>query len=159
MRSQFVLLLLFIAATAFAQNKPEIVGQKEISTDQGTPVSIQLSDLIVEEHEPNEGGSDTLGNGDQPGSEDPEYDSEYDSTEAGEEEDDEDENNEDHNRVDKDHKKNNDRDHKDNKDNKNDKHNKTQKGKGHNGGQLTYPDGYTLEDFGRKNYTFSGTTI
>lgn len=159
MRSQFVLLLLFIAATAFAQNKPEIVGQKEISTDQGTPVSIQLSDLIVEEHEPNEGGSDTPGNGDQPGSEDPEDDSDDDSGEAGEEDDDEDEDNDDHNGGDKDHKKNKDRDHKDNKDHKNDKNNKKHKGKGHNGGRLTYPDGYTLEVFGGKNYTFSGATI
>ena len=57
---------------------------------------------------------------------------------------------------------------KDNKDDKDDKGNKDgqggnndgKKGKGKDGGRtLVYPQGYTLEIFPGKNYTFSGTTV
>ena len=154
MRCHFLLLLFFTAGAALAQNKPQIVGQKELSTDQGNAISIQLSDLIVEEQEPAEDpGSDVPGNEDQPDGKDPDGNggangSTGDNDGAGGE--------------DKDNKKNKDSDHKDNKDNKDhkkDKDNKKHKEKGHGSGRLTYPDGYTLEVFGGKNYTFSGATV
>jgi len=72
MRWAFVfILLLFCGAAATGQNKPVIIGQKELSTTQGKPITIQLSDLYVQEtpdpDEDNGGGNETPGDDDSDG--------------------------------------------------------------------------------------------
>lgn len=59
-----IFFILFSILTADAQNvKPEIVGQKDLSTKQGQPITIKLTDLYVEEKAvdngpDNDGGAD-----------------------------------------------------------------------------------------------------
>jgi gliding motility-associated-like protein len=151
--------------------KPHIVGQKELSTEQGKPITILLSDLFVEEQEvgapaedneppaesggggtttePDDssgGGPDEGGNGQNGG------DGHQGSSDDGDGKDDD--SGKDH---DKGHNKDKDKN-KDPKDHKPD-HDEHDKGHGHHGNGRTYPDGYTLVISEGDDYAVSGSTI
>ena len=56
------LILLFLPASA-QEKKPRITGQKSLTTGQGKPITIQLSDLVVEESPVDNGNNGGNGNG------------------------------------------------------------------------------------------------
>ena len=154
MRFHFLLLFLLPlgAATVAQETKPEIIGQKDLYTDQGKPITLQLSDLVVREIQiEDSGGNNPPGDSDEPDDEDPGHGQNDDDDVGGDSKGDPD------HKGDKDDKK--DKDNKHDKDHQKDKDNKKNKGNGHGGGRLTYPDGYVLDIFTGKDYTFSGTTV
>ena len=138
--------MLFLAAVHAQDPKPRIVGQKDLSVQQGQSIVIQLTDLYVEETQENDNDNGG-GNGDD-----------------DEEEDEEDEDGEDRDDVEDDDDKGKDKGGgKGNDDDKKDKEDGKDKGKGKGkgkgNGRASYPDGYVLEIFTGNNYTFSGNTV
>jgi gliding motility-associated-like protein len=125
--------------------KPEITGQRELFTNAGQPITLQLTDLYVEETADNTDGS-AGGNNDNPGDNSGGVD-DVDDGHGGN-------NGGDGKGGDKGEK---DKDKGKDKDKDKDK----DKGKGHGGNDrtLAYPQGYTLEVFTGKNYSVSGTTV
>lgn len=138
------LLMLFLAAVHAQDPKPRIVGQKDLSVQQGQSIVIQLTDLYVEEtqEEDSDNGGGNGGN------------EEEDDDKDDEEEEDRDDDKDDDKGKDKDGGKGKDDDKKD-KDHGKDKG----KGKGKGNGRASYPEGYVLEIFAGNNYTFSGNTV
>jgi gliding motility-associated-like protein len=165
-----ILLVLFFILAADAQNvKPEIVGQKDLSTKQSQPITIKLTDLYVEET-----AVDTEQDDDKDADEDQDDDKDdHDEGDGNGKDDDKDdkdnkEDNDDKGKDDKDKGNKGNKGDKDDKKNKGDKKdkngnkdkgkgNKNDKGGGSNG--RTFPEGYTLVVFSGEDYTLSGSTV
>lgn len=161
MRKVLTILVFIISVNAvIAQdNKPEIVGQKTLVTDQGEPITIQLTDLYVEEQEPaqsgenddgqnqaddgDEGGDSSDGGGTGTGDEEQDGGDNGGNSGTGEESDGKD-----------------DHDHHDDDKKHDDKHDNDDKGdKGHGNGRDGYPNGYTLLISDGSHYSRDGNTV
>lgn len=176
-----LIFLLLPVVFSFSQDlKPHITGQKNLSTEQGVPITIRLSDLIVVEEEvdepdpgtenpsepPPENGNDDGGTDPDPGnggntgqngggSDDSNDDGSNDSDDSNDGDQTDDHAGPGHG----DHKPD-DKGPKGEKDHKDPKPPKGKKGdKGHKGNGRSYPDGYTLEILAGDNYTFSEHTV
>lgn len=139
---------------AFSQEKkPIIVGQKTLSTNQGQAITIELTDLHVEEQPTGHGndGDDDSGNGG-------ENDDDGDNENNGEGEDNEDNGEGEEDDDDDGDGKGKDQDK--NKEKDKGKGKEKDKGKDKDGDRTaSYPAGYTLEVFGGPHYSVSGTTV
>jgi len=170
MRAVVIVLFLFLAdQTGLAQEvKPVIVGQKELSTKANNPITIQLTDLYVEEtpvETDDDGGNGGDGGGedggnDNGGSDGDSPDNGGDDNDSGEDEgDDKNDDGDKDNKGDKDERDNkDDKNDKGDKENKDDKDDKGNKGKGRNA-TTSFPEGYTLELFAGDNYSFSDNVV
>lgn len=170
-----IMMMLLALSTAFAQNtKPKIVGQKELVVDQGQSITIQLTDLFVEEPDGqdndngNNGGPDGDNDDDDhdndPDEDDEDQDSDDDDNGDDEGDDDDDDDDDDEkegkgNNKGKDKKGDNDKTDGDKKDKGKNKSKGKDKGKGKSNGRQTYPEGYVLEIFSGPDYSFSGNTV
>lgn len=167
-----LIFIISVTAVIAQDNKPEIVGQKTLVTNQGEPITVQLTDLYVEEEEPaqsgeddndgqhepddgDEGGDSSDGGGTGTGGEEQDGDADGGNSGDGEESDGKD----DHDHHDDDKKP----DDKHDNDDKGDQGHKGPKGpkgdKGHGNGRDGYPNGYMLLISDGSHYRRDGNTV